>query len=122
MGRILGLLRLFRRDIIVMLMALKERDTPGKVKGLLVLSILYLISPIDIIPDAVPFFGFLDDAVIVPTAICGLMHLLPPHVRSRSEQQADYVLRHAKLFGALVTVFVICWAVLLVWGIYKLIA
>ncbi|RHM55370.1 YkvA family protein [Mitsuokella sp. AF33-22] len=122
MGRILGLLRLFRRDIIVMLMALKERDTPGKVKGLLVLSILYLISPIDIIPDAVPFFGFLDDAVIVPTAICGLMQLLPPHVRSRSEQQADYVLRHAKLFGALVTVFVICWAVLLVWGIYKLIA
>ena len=72
MGRILGLLRLFRRDIIVMLMALKERDTPGKVKGLLLLSILYLISPIDIIPDAVPFFGFLDDAVIVPTAICGL--------------------------------------------------
>lgn len=71
MGRILGLLRLFRRDIIVMLMALKERDTPGKVKGLLLLSILYLISPIDLIPDAVPFFGFLDDAVIVPTAICG---------------------------------------------------
>lgn len=34
MGRLLGVLRLFRHDILVMLLSLKSRQTPRKVKGM----------------------------------------------------------------------------------------
>lgn len=32
-------------------------------------SLLYVISPIDIIPDAIPVIGFIDDAAIITAAI-----------------------------------------------------
>lgn len=77
MGRLLGVLRLFRHDILVMLLSLKSRQTPRKVKGMMLLAIFYLLSPIDLIPDAIPVFGMLDDAVLVPAAIAMLMRMLP---------------------------------------------
>ena len=122
MARILMLLRLFRRDLVVMLLALKNRGTPPRVKYLMAAAALYLVSPVDFVPDAIPFFGVLDDAVIVPTAVYGLMQLLPARVRAESEQQADYVLHHAKLVLIVASVFVVCWMGLLLWGAYKLIS
>lgn len=44
MGRLLGVLRLFRHDILVMLLSLKSRQTPRKVKGMMLLAIFYLLS------------------------------------------------------------------------------
>lgn len=122
MGRLLGVLRLFRHDILVMLLSLKSRQTPRKVKGMMLLAIFYLLSPIDLIPDAIPVFGMLDDAVLVPAAIAMLMRILPYPVRSGCERQANYILRHAKLAGILVTVFLLAWVGVIVWGIYKLIS
>ncbi|MBO6203168.1 MAG: DUF1232 domain-containing protein, partial [Selenomonas sp.] len=81
MRRILTFLKLFRYDLLVMLVALKHRDTPRNVKGLLIAAILYLVSPIDLIPDAVPLAGIIDDAVIVPAVVMGLTNMLPAHVR-----------------------------------------
>ncbi|MFV0636348.1 YkvA family protein [Mitsuokella sp. WILCCON 0060] len=122
MGRIFGVLRLFRHDILVMLLSLKSRQTPRKVKGMMLFAILYLLSPIDLIPDAIPVAGLLDDAVIVPTVIAALMHFLPPQVRYDCEGQADYILRHGKLAAAFLSLFVLLWAGVLIWGIYKLLS
>lgn len=105
-----------------MLLSLKSRQTPRKVKGMMLLAILYLLSPIDLIPDAIPVFGMVDDVVIVPAAIAALMRLLPYGVRSDCERQADYILRHAKLAGVLVTLFLLAWVGVIVWGIYKLVS
>lgn len=122
MARVFMFLRLFRRDLIVMLLALKNPATPRRVKYLMALAALYLVSPIDLVPDAIPFFGLVDDAVIVPAAIYGLMHLLPHGVRAESEYQADYVLRHARAVLILASAFIACWMALLLWGICRLLA
>ena len=74
MRRILTFLKIFRYDLVVMLIALRHRDTPRRVKGLLALAILYLVSPIDLIPDTIPLVGILDDAVIA-----GLSQVLVIH-------------------------------------------
>jgi len=42
-----------------------RRDTPVKVKAILVFAILYLLSPFDLIPDWIIGFGFLDDLTVV---------------------------------------------------------
>ena len=75
-----------------------------------------------VITDVIPVLGMVDDVVIVPAAIAALMRLLPYGVRSDCERQADYILKHAKLAGVLVTLFLLAWVGVVVWGIYKLVS
>jgi len=49
-------------------------------KALLVLSFLYVLSPVDIIPDVIPFIGEVDDLVVV-IVVCRLfMYMCPREV------------------------------------------
>lgn len=44
---------------------LSRADTPWTVKGILLLAILYLLSPFDFVPDWILGLGLLDDLAIV---------------------------------------------------------
>ena len=121
MRRILSFLKIFRYDLLVMLVALKHPDTPKKVKGLLALAVIYLLSPIDLIPDTIPLAGLIDDAVIVSTAVMGLTQLLPSHVRRYAESQADAISRYMPIVLILASLFVLSWVFLIFYGFYKLI-
>jgi uncharacterized membrane protein YkvA (DUF1232 family) len=44
------------------------------------LIVLYVLSPIDLIPDVIPVFGVMDDLVLVPLAIRFLLKRLPPEI------------------------------------------
>ena len=49
-------------------------------KVLLGVAIAYVAMPIDLIPDFIPFFGMMDDAILVPLAIRWLLKRLPPEI------------------------------------------
>jgi uncharacterized membrane protein YkvA (DUF1232 family) len=38
-------------------------------KTTLIIALLYIISPIDLIPDAIPFLGLLDDVLVAGYAL-----------------------------------------------------
>lgn len=57
--------------------ALRHPQAPGWLKWGTALVALYLISPIDLIPEALPIIGVVDDLVIVPAAIRFLLSRLP---------------------------------------------
>ncbi len=60
----------FIPDCIVLLRRLvRDPRTPRWARPLLMLLVLYLISPIDLIPDFLPVVGQLDDVVIVVFAL-----------------------------------------------------
>lgn len=120
MQRILTFLKLFRYDLVVMLIALRHKDTPRRVKGLFALAILYLVSPVDLIPDTIPFLGILDDAVIVPTAVCGLTQLLPGPVRHYAEDQAERIMRYVPVMLVISSLVVLIWLGLLAYGLFRL--
>lgn len=42
-----------------------RRDTPLKVKAILAIAIVYLLSPFDLVPDWIMGFGMLDDLTVV---------------------------------------------------------
>ena len=44
--------------------------------------LLYLLSPVDLIPDIVPFLGMVDDIVLVPLAIRFMLKKLPAALRA----------------------------------------
>lgn len=69
--------------------ALQHPDAPGWLKGGTALLALYLLSPIDLIPDFIPLFGVLDDVIVVPAAIRWMLKRLPSHIREHAEQRAS---------------------------------
>jgi uncharacterized membrane protein YkvA (DUF1232 family) len=60
----------FLPDCIVLLKRLLRDDrVPRRGKVVLGLLVLYLVMPLDLIPDFIPIAGQLDDAVLVAVAI-----------------------------------------------------
>lgn len=50
--------------------------------------VLYLLSPVDLIPDVLPFFGVMDDLVLVPLVMRWLLNRLPAHIREQAQARA----------------------------------
>lgn len=71
---------LVRGDARQLWFALRHPNAPGWLKLGTALIALYLFSPIDLIPDVLPFIGMVDDLVLVPLAIRWLLGRLPPEI------------------------------------------
>ena len=48
-------------------------------KAVVALIAAYALSPIDLIPDFIPAIGYLDELILLPLVIAGVMHLTEPH-------------------------------------------
>ena len=72
-------------DARLLWLALKHPQAPGWLKMGVAAIVLYLVSPIDLIPDVVPIFGMVDDLVLVPLAIRWLYRQLPESLRAEVE-------------------------------------
>ena len=75
---------LLRGDALRLWRALRHPASPGWLKLGIGLLALYLVSPIDLIPDVLPVIGVIDDLVLVPLAIRWLLDRLPPEVTAHS--------------------------------------
>lgn len=77
-----------KRDILTLYYAFRDSRTPWYAKFTSLLSVFYLISPVDFVPDVIPFAGYIDDLFIVPFLISIANKLLPGEVRLIAEQKA----------------------------------
>lgn len=73
---------LVRGDARRLWFALRHPGAPGWLKGATVLLLLYLVSPLDLLPDALPVIGVLDDLVLLPLAVHWLLSRLPAGLRA----------------------------------------
>lgn len=58
----------------LMLSMLRDRRVSSSDKAILAGTILYVIAPIDILPDIIPFIGQIDDAYLVALALLRLLN------------------------------------------------
>ncbi|GAB3166392.1 YkvA family protein [Telluribacter humicola] len=79
--------RELKKEIQVLLLAYTDSRTPLIAKLVIGLTVGYLLSPIDLIPDFIPVIGLLDDLVIVPLLILLSIKLIPPVVLNEARQQ-----------------------------------
>lgn len=61
-------------------LALRHPHAPGWLKLGSALIVLYVLSPIDLIPDFLPVIGVVDDLMLVPLAIRWLLRRLPQDI------------------------------------------
>ena len=62
--------------------ALRHPPSPGWLKVGTGMLLLYLVSPIDIVPDWIPLLGIVDDVVVVSTVMRLMLNRLPAAVRA----------------------------------------
>ena len=68
--------------------ALRDPAAPGWLKWGAAGIALYVLSPIDLIPDVLPVIGLVDDLVLVPLAIRWLLQRLPPEIAQAARRRA----------------------------------
>ena len=50
-----------------------DRDVPTAAKVVLAAMAVYLVSPIDLIPDFIPWLGYLDDVILAAVVVDGVL-------------------------------------------------
>ena len=78
--------RQLKSEAQVLILAYSDKRTPLSAKILIGLTVGYLLSPIDLIPDFIPVIGFLDDLIIVPFLIRLSIKLIPVAVLIEARQ------------------------------------
>lgn len=79
---------LFHTEIYALYLAYRDERVKWYVRVLLALSLVYAVSPLDLLPDLTPVFGYLDDVVIVAVGQTASYRLLPGKVRDEARLNA----------------------------------
>jgi uncharacterized membrane protein YkvA (DUF1232 family) len=109
-----------RRDVVALYIAARDPRVPWYAKVLAMAVAAYALSPIDLIPDFIPVFGYLDDLVIVPLGILLVVWLIPAPLMGEFRAQADTIRFNPRSIVA-ATVIVMVWiaaAALLIWWLW----
>jgi len=68
-----------------------DRQTPWYVKLILTVGLLYILVPVDFLPDTIPLLGWLDDLAIASFIVALALRLVPNEVMEKVKR---------KVFGA----------------------
>jgi len=77
-----------KTDIPAVFVALKKKETPLAAKILAGITIVYALSPIDLIPDFIPILGYLDDLIILPILIAFTIKLIPKEIFRECQKES----------------------------------
>jgi uncharacterized membrane protein YkvA (DUF1232 family) len=83
-------------EALALYFALRHPRTPKAAKVLAAAVVAYAFSPIDLIPDFIPFLGYVDDLVLLPVGIAAAMRLIPPDVMAECRAQAQRTVDRVK--------------------------
>jgi uncharacterized membrane protein YkvA (DUF1232 family) len=71
------MLRTLWRDVRLALRLLREPRVPSWAKAALPVALLYVLSPVDVLPDMIPGIGQLDDLALLYAAVKVFLRLSP---------------------------------------------
>lgn len=77
-------------------LAFRRPDTPFYAKLMAGLTVGYALSPIDLIPDFIPFLGYLDDLLILPLLLYLTIRLIPKEIMDECSEQAKDMWKNGK--------------------------
>ena len=85
-----------KKDIPAISLALKDKKTPLVAKVLAGVTIVYALSPIDIVPDFIPVLGYLDDVIILPALIALTIKYIPQDILEQCRIQSEGMWENGK--------------------------
>ena len=85
-----------KTDIPAVFLSLKSEDTPLAAKILAGITVVYALSPIDLVPDFIPVLGYLDDIIILPALIALTIRLIPKDTFDKFRKEAKGMWKSGK--------------------------
>jgi uncharacterized membrane protein YkvA (DUF1232 family) len=77
------------QNLMLVTKALKDNSLPNWVKAVAILGVVYVLSPVDIVPDLLPVLGWIDDLgvalLVLKQIISSAQKLAPKPILVRSE-------------------------------------
>lgn len=105
-------------------LAYLDPRTPWYAKVFTILVVAYALSPIDLIPDFIPFLGYLDDLLIIPFGIWIAIKLIPQEVLDKARVDAQtsgfYGKEKSWLGMAMIILLWLSGILILGWSTYKI--
>ena len=74
--------------------ALKDYETPIVARIFALITVTYALSPIDLIPDFILIFGYIDDIMILPLLISLTIHYIPKSIIARIRNESNQTIPH----------------------------
>ena len=103
-----------------MWIAVRDPRVPWVPRVVGAVVVAYAFSPIDLIPDAVPVLGLVDDAVLVPAGVWLTLRLIPtPILKDARRRLASVPARPVSRLGAILVVATWIGGVLLAWRLWR---
>lgn len=78
----------FHTEVYALYLAYRDYRVKWYVRLLLAMVIAYVVSPLDLVPDLTPVFGYLDDVVMVVLVLPASYQLIARQVKQESRLQA----------------------------------
>lgn len=75
-------------DIPTIFLALKDKDTPMLAKIFASITVVYALSPVDLIPDFIPVLGYLDDIILLPMLVALTIKFISADIIERNRKEA----------------------------------
>jgi uncharacterized membrane protein YkvA (DUF1232 family) len=85
-----------KTDIPALFLALKDRKTPFLAKFFAAITVVYALSPVDLIPDFIPLLGYQDDLIILPALVALTIRLIPKELLEEKQKQAEGLWQNGK--------------------------
>lgn len=115
-----GIVKKLKQEIVPLYYALFDERTPILAKIFAGITVGYLLSPIDLIPDFIPILGLLDDLIIVPLLIKFTLTLIPKNIIDDIKSKIDTKQKlDSKWYFAIPIILI--YLLLLIWGYFRFI-
>lgn len=85
-----------KADIPAIFIALQKKETPLSAKIAAGLTVIYALSPIDLIPDFIPVLGYLDDLIILPFLAAITIKLIPEDIFEKCRLESENLWKSGK--------------------------
>ena len=110
-----------KTNIPAVFLALKANEIPVPAKIFAGMALVYALSPVDLIPDFIPVFGYLDDLIILPALIALTIRFIPKETFDRYRAEAQGMWQDGKPKRWYYAIpFILVW-VLVIWIVIRLI-
>ncbi len=104
-----------KKEILAIYYAYHHPGTPLLSKVLILFTLGYALSPIDLIPDFIPILGYVDDLLILPLLIILSIKLIPREIMEESRGKAETQPLRLKKNWVFAMGFILIWITLLLY-------
>lgn len=108
-----------KRELRALHIAFSEDLVPLHVKLLILVTLGYALSPIDLIPDFIPVLGIIDDLIILPGLIYLSIKMIPEDVLEYCRREAEIRPWKKKKNWIAGGIILVVWLIFISWIIYQ---